>query len=114
VWRDRAYFIMMGVCLALFIAAWAVVRLYSTTAAVVMTCVALVIPPIAAIVPNAGEELEAVTALAGGYQVPWELSDLVRRTYRRALARYGPVDGELLAVALLEEEAGHKLRPRNS
>jgi 3-hydroxyisobutyrate dehydrogenase len=60
------------------------------------------------------EELEAVTALAGGYQVPWELSDLVRRTYRRALARYGPVDGELLAVALLEEQAGHKLRPRNS
>jgi hypothetical protein len=29
----------------LFITAWAVVRLYSTTAAVVMTCVALVIPP---------------------------------------------------------------------
>ncbi len=60
------------------------------------------------------EELEAVTALAGDYQVPWELSDLVRRTYRRALARYGPVDGELLAVALLEEEAGDKLRPGNS
>jgi 3-hydroxyisobutyrate dehydrogenase len=38
------------------------------------------------------EELETVTALAGDYQVPWELSDLVRRTYRRALARYGPVD----------------------
>ena len=54
-WRDRAYFIMMGLCLALFIAAWAV-RLYSTTAAVVMTCVALVIPPIAAIVANAGDE----------------------------------------------------------
>jgi 3-hydroxyisobutyrate dehydrogenase len=60
------------------------------------------------------EELEAVTALAGDYHVPWELSDLVRRTYLRALARYGPVDGELLAVALLEEEAGDKLRPRNS
>jgi 3-hydroxyisobutyrate dehydrogenase len=60
------------------------------------------------------EELEAVTALADDYQVPWELSDLVRRTYRRALARYGPVDGELLAVALLEDEAGHKLSPRNS
>ena len=60
------------------------------------------------------EELEAVTALADDYQVPWELSDLVRRTYDRALARYGPVDGELLAVALLEEEAGHKLRPGNS
>ena len=56
----------------------------------------------------------AVTVLAGDYQVPWELSDLVRRTYLRALARYGPVDGELLAVALLEEEAGDKLRPWNS
>ena len=43
-----------------------------------------------------------------------ELSDLVRRTYRRALARIGPVDGELLAVALLEEQADNKLRPRNS
>ena len=59
------------------------------------------------------EELEAVTALAADYQVPWDLSNLVRRTYRRALARYGPVDGELLAVALLEEQAGHKLRPGN-
>jgi 3-hydroxyisobutyrate dehydrogenase len=59
-------------------------------------------------------ELEAVTALADECQVPWELSDLVRRTYRRALDRYGPVDGELLAVALLEEEAGRKLRPGNN
>lgn len=41
------------------------------------------------------EELEAVTALADEYQVPRELSDVVRRTYRRALA---------------EDEAGHKLR----
>jgi 3-hydroxyisobutyrate dehydrogenase len=56
------------------------------------------------------EELEAVTALAGDYQVPWELSDVVRRTYRRALARFGPADGELLAVSLLEDEAGDKLR----
>jgi 3-hydroxyisobutyrate dehydrogenase len=55
-------------------------------------------------------ELDVVTALADDYQVPWELSDLVRRTYRRALARYGPVDGELLAVALLEDEGGDKLR----
>jgi 3-hydroxyisobutyrate dehydrogenase len=60
------------------------------------------------------EELEAVTALAGEYQVPWELSDIVRRTYRRALARFGPADGELLAVALLEDEAGHKLRAAHS
>jgi len=60
------------------------------------------------------EELEAVTALAGQYQVPWELSDVVRRTYRRALARFGPADGELLAVALLEDEAGDKLRTAHS
>jgi hypothetical protein len=55
------------------------------------------------------EELEAVTALAGEYQVPWELFDVVRRTYRRALARFGPADGELLAVSLLDDEAGRKL-----
>lgn len=60
------------------------------------------------------EELEAVTALAGEYQVPWELSDVVRRTYRRALDRFGPADGELLAVALLEDEAGDKLRTAHS
>jgi 3-hydroxyisobutyrate dehydrogenase len=56
------------------------------------------------------EELDAVTALASDYQVPWELSDVVTRTYHRALARMGAVDGELLAVGLLEDEAGAKLR----
>ena len=57
------------------------------------------------------EELEAVTALAHGHEVPWELSDQVLQTYRRALARYGPADGELLAVAMLEEQAGQALGP---
>jgi 3-hydroxyisobutyrate dehydrogenase len=56
------------------------------------------------------EELDAVTALAGEHQVPWELSEVVRRTYRRALDRFGPAEGELLAVGLLEDEAGDKLR----
>ncbi len=60
------------------------------------------------------EELDAVTALAGEHQVPCELSDVVRRIYRRALARFGPADGELLAVALLEDEAGDKLRTAHS
>jgi 3-hydroxyisobutyrate dehydrogenase len=55
-----------------------------------------------------------VTVLAGQYQVPWELSDVVLRTYRRALARFGPADGELLAVSLLEDEAGDKLRAAHS
>ncbi len=54
--RDRAYFVMMGVSLLLFIGAWSIVRLYSVTAAIIMSCVALVIPPLAAIVANAGDE----------------------------------------------------------
>lgn len=56
------------------------------------------------------EELENVVAQAREAGVPFELSGHVERVYRRALARYGPVDGELLAVALLEEEAGDTLR----
>jgi 3-hydroxyisobutyrate dehydrogenase len=56
------------------------------------------------------EELTAVTALGREYDVPFELSALVERIHQRALARYGPADGELLGVALLEEEAGTRLR----
>jgi 3-hydroxyisobutyrate dehydrogenase len=59
-------------------------------------------------------ELEAVTALARDHRVPFELSDCVYRTYRRALARYGPLEGELLAMALREDQAGQKLRSRHS
>jgi 3-hydroxyisobutyrate dehydrogenase len=51
-----------------------------------------------------------VRALAGELAVPFELSAAVARAYARALERYGPVDGELLAVALLEEQAGVRLR----
>ena len=54
--RDRVYFALMGLCLTLFILAWAVVRLYSVTAAVVMSAVALAIPPVAVIIANAGDE----------------------------------------------------------
>jgi hypothetical protein len=52
--RKRAYFIMMGVCLALIVLAWMVVDRFSILAAVIMSAVALVIPPFAAIVGNAG------------------------------------------------------------
>lgn len=52
--RRRAYFWMMGTCLTLIFLAWFVVRLWSTTAAVVMSMVAAVIPPLAAIVANRG------------------------------------------------------------
>jgi 3-hydroxyisobutyrate dehydrogenase len=56
------------------------------------------------------EELAAVVALADELAVPLELSATVARMYRAALERYGPIDGELLAVALLEERAGERLR----
>ena len=51
--RKRAYFILMGVCLVLIVLAWMVVYRYSILAAVIMSVVALVIPPFAAIVGNA-------------------------------------------------------------
>jgi hypothetical protein len=54
--RNRAYFVLMGSCLALVISAWTVVRLYSVLAAVIMSVVAMVIPPIAVMVANAGDE----------------------------------------------------------
>jgi hypothetical protein len=52
--RRRAYFILMGTCLVLILLAWNVVRLWSTTAAVVMSVVAAVIPPVAVFVGNLG------------------------------------------------------------
>ena len=52
--RRRAYFWIMGTCLALILLAWNVVRFWSTTAAVVMSIVAAVLPPTAAIVGNLG------------------------------------------------------------
>ena len=52
--RKRAYFIMMGVCLVLIVLAWTVIYRFSTVAAVIMSVIALVIPPFAAIVGNAG------------------------------------------------------------
>jgi len=56
------------------------------------------------------EELGALDAMARAHGVPFELSDLVSRTHQRALEHFGPRDGELLAVALLEEQAGTRLR----
>jgi hypothetical protein len=52
--RKRAYLVMMGVCVLLIVLAWTVVWRFSLTAAVVMSAVALVVPPFAAIVANAG------------------------------------------------------------
>jgi hypothetical protein len=50
--RKRWYFTIMGLCLVLILLAWNVVRFYSTAAALVMSAVAAVLPPIAAVVAN--------------------------------------------------------------
>jgi hypothetical protein len=54
--RRRWYFALMGTCLLLIVLAWNLVRLWSTTAAVTMSVVAAVLPPIAVIVANWGED----------------------------------------------------------
>ena len=54
--RQRWYFTLMGICLLLIVLAWNLVRLWSTTAAVAMSVVAAVLPPIAVIIANWGED----------------------------------------------------------
>jgi hypothetical protein len=54
--RQRWYFALMGVCLVLILLAWNLVRLWSTTAAVVMSVVAAVLPPVAVVIANWGED----------------------------------------------------------
>lgn len=56
------------------------------------------------------EELQTVTELAHRLGVPFQLSETVTDVYRRAVQRYGSADGELLSIALLEEQAGLLLR----
>ncbi len=54
--RQRWYFALMGVCLLLILLAWNVVRLWSTAAAVAMSVVAALLPPIAVVIANWGED----------------------------------------------------------
>lgn len=54
--RQRWYFALMGTCVALIVLAWNVVRLWSTEAAVAMSVVAAVIPPVAALIANWHED----------------------------------------------------------
>ena len=56
------------------------------------------------------KELQTVAELARAHHLPFQASEAVAGIYQRALRRYGPVDGELLAVTLLEEQAGLQLR----
>jgi hypothetical protein len=52
--RARRYLLVMGTCLGLLVLAWGVVRLWSVPVAVGMSLIAMVLPPIAALVANAG------------------------------------------------------------
>jgi Protein of unknown function (DUF3099) len=54
--RDRVYFALMALCIVSVVFAWTVVSRFSPTAAVVMSVAAMVIPPVAIIVVNAGDE----------------------------------------------------------
>lgn len=50
--RRNRYLIMMGTCVLLIALAWGWIRLYSVTAAVAMSVVASLIPPLASIIAN--------------------------------------------------------------
>jgi Protein of unknown function (DUF3099) len=51
--RDkRWYFTLMAICIGLFVLAWAVIDRYSVLASVIVSGVALVIPPFAVIIAN--------------------------------------------------------------
>ena len=57
--RDkRLYFVLMTVCVGLFVLSWAVLDRYSTTAAIVVSAVALVIPPFAVIIANVASAVD--------------------------------------------------------
>jgi hypothetical protein len=52
--RDRRlYLILMTICIGLFVISWAVLDRYSMIAAIVVSVVALIIPPFAVIIANA-------------------------------------------------------------
>ena len=52
--RKKIYVLLMGTCILLILLAWNVVRFWSTPAAVVMSVIAALIPPIAVILGNSG------------------------------------------------------------
>ncbi len=56
------------------------------------------------------EELTAVRDLEQRFALELPIARTVERTYQRALDRYGDLDGELLAVKLLEDTNGIRLR----
>jgi NhaP-type Na+/H+ or K+/H+ antiporter len=58
--RRRVYFLLMGSCVALITFGWLVVRLVSVPAAIAMSVVAMVLPPIAVVIGNSGPPDERI------------------------------------------------------
>jgi hypothetical protein len=54
--RNRLYFALMGGVIAAVILSWTVIRLFSVTAAIVVSVAVMIVPPVAAMVANAGDE----------------------------------------------------------
>lgn len=54
------------------------------------------------------EELESLQEFAQLHQVPADMTSLVANVHRDALARFGPVDGELLAITHLQQRMGQR------
>lgn len=55
--RKRIYLTMMGICALLFMLSWTVVVWFSMTWAIVISLVASVLPPVAVIIANSGEDV---------------------------------------------------------
>jgi 3-hydroxyisobutyrate dehydrogenase-like beta-hydroxyacid dehydrogenase len=55
------------------------------------------------------EELESLQEFARHNHVPAPMTSMVTDLHREALARFGSIDGELLAVTYLEQLAGRQL-----
>jgi 3-hydroxyisobutyrate dehydrogenase len=60
-------------------------------------------------VARIAEELQALTALATERNTPFPVSAAVTALYERAALRFDGADGELLAIAELEAQAGRRL-----
>lgn len=56
------------------------------------------------------EQLTTLLKLGNALDAPLELTALIEDIHRRALARYGDVDGELLGARFVSERAGVSLR----
>jgi 3-hydroxyisobutyrate dehydrogenase-like beta-hydroxyacid dehydrogenase len=60
------------------------------------------------------DELDILISLADRHGTPFEVSSAITRIHHEALARFGPVDGELMVARLLEERSGIELRHPHS